>query len=340
MGRSAWLGVLGACCLSVGCLFHRAGETVPPPDPPPEVQPPPEPAPPPVERPIQSTYQVHPVQPVARLSASVEPPVERVNLEVKPAGPPVVPAVVKAPVPIQPLPDEPVVAAMRCALRKQPQQARKLLEKYDPADREALLALCQLAVQAGGGALDRLAPQEAAQLLEKLGPLAQRLRARAPLALGEVCFCRRIESFGQYVPLPVGHAFQAGSDGQPGECVQVYVEVRNFRSVRRQDHYETVLNSSLEIIDHSLELREEQRRRVVCMDLGTCTDTSRTPRQDYFLNFQFHVPARLPPGLYTLRVTVKDVTPAEAGPERPARVAQRSLDFRVNPPGTVSVGTP
>ena len=49
------------------------------------------------------------------------------------------------------------------------------------------------------------------------------------------------------------------------------------------------------------------------MNLDPCIDRSQSPRQDYFLNFQFHVPAGLPPGLYTLLVTVKDVTPAAPG---------------------------
>jgi hypothetical protein len=64
----------------------------------------------------------------------------------------------------------------------------------------------------------------------------------------------------------------------------------------------------------------------------TAVDLSQTPRQDYFLNFQFHVPAKLEPGLYVLRVTVEDVTPA-AGANRAERTAERTLDFRVGPPG-------
>ena len=75
------------------------------------------------------------------------------------------------------------------------------------------------------------------------------------------------------------------------------------------------------------------------MPIATTIDTSQTPRQDYFLNFQFHVRAGMPPGLYTLVITVKDEGPpgtAGAGADAPAspRQARASLDFRVCPPDT------
>ena len=62
---------------------------------------------------------------------------------------------------------------------------------------------------------------------------------------------------------------------------------------------------------------------------------SRTPRQDYFLNFQFHVPAKLKAGRYTLKVTVTDVTPQSSGSKKAAsdNESWKSLDFRVCPPG-------
>jgi hypothetical protein len=283
---------------------------------PPPVLPPP-PAPP------MSDYNLRPLQPVARLSAAVDPPLERVKLEVSAgAGKPEAPAREKEALPS--------VESLRSALQKRSQEAEALLETSDRPEREKMLALLRLMSGISEKELAKLPPEEVASALEQLRRLAQQLRLRAPLSLEKLYFCRSIESFGQYERLPDIPTFQAGVDGQPGEHVQVYVEVRNFGTVQRQDHYETRLSSSLEI----LEVVDKQRRKVVTMNPRACIDRSQTPRQDFFLNVQFHIPARLPPGLYTLWVTVKDMTPPAPGQDADARKARKSLDFRVCPPGT------
>ncbi len=273
----------------------------------------------------KSNYQVRPV-PSGPLEA-----VQPVKHEEAP-GP-----IVSAPVQVRPIvtataspagpkeADAPLVAALRCALEKHPREAGKLLDAGARPNRDLLLALVRLTAELDGRDLDRLPPEELAASLEQVAGIVRALRQKAPLTLGNVHFCRRITGFGRYEALPVGHSFQVGAGKQPGERVQVYAEVRNFRSVLREGQFETVLASSLEV-------RNEQGRREVMMNLGSCTDRSQTPRQDYFLNFQFHVPPRLPPGLYTLWVTVKDVT-LRGGQPGPAREARTSLDFKVVAPG-------
>jgi hypothetical protein len=192
-----------------------------------------------------------------------------------------------------------------------------------------------------------MSPADVEQMLEQLQGLAVQLRQRAPLQLGKVCFCRAIESFGQYQPLESDYSFQAGCDGRPGERVQVYAEVRNFASRLRNGQHETMLSSSLDVYDRTIShdrtsgspaASRGKCRPVVTMNLGTCTDRSQTPRQDYFLNFRFHVPTRLPPGRYTLQVTVRDVTPVDSAPTATGRIVTRSLDFNVCPPGTRPLG--
>src|SRR5262249_22769152 len=152
---------------------------------------------------------------------------------------------------------------------------------------ERLLALLRLAAALDAGQLDRLSPAETSALLRQLEELAAALRPRAELTLGRVSFCRRIESFGLYDPWPPGRECQGGTAGRPGERVQVYAEVRNLASQPRNGLYETVLSSRLEI--HA-EVRnpdgQARWQRVVDMNLGPCIDRSRTPRHDYFLNFQ------------------------------------------------------
>jgi hypothetical protein len=230
-------------------------------------------------------------------------------------------------VPTPPAPDAPLVSALKCALEKHPEEASQVLDKYDQSDRELLLALMQLAAGIDKKDLESLSSAEAAGTLERLRLLTAQLRRRAPLSLDKVCFCKTIDGFGQYEPRPAEYEFRAGSEGQPGERVQVYVEVRNFSSAARQEQYETRLSSSLAILD-------EKRQEVAKMTPETSIDVSQTPRQDYFLNFQFHVPAKLKPGLYTLQVTVQDVTPPAPRAAKTARApAMRSLDFWVRPPG-------
>jgi hypothetical protein len=335
--RHAWLrwsAGWSACFFVAGCLFHTETQPQAPfaPKAPASskttdlAEPPKAPADAMSE--IHSDYRPLPTPPVARLASASDPPAPLPGVdEIRPLPPPEKPAekvahAEKAP----PHPkDSPLVAALRCALEKHPDEALALLEKYDKTDRELLFSLLRLT--AGVGEQPTWTPAEVEQTLEQLCALTEHLRRRAPLALGKVCFCRTIDNFGQYVALPAEHEFQAGLDRRPGERVQVYAEVRNFASHRHNGRYETKMVSSLAI-------RDEKGQEVVKLNLGTYTDHSQTPRQDLFLNFQFHVPPSLPPGLYTLWVIVKDVTPG--APEQPSgeRVARRSLDFRVCPPGT------
>ena len=292
--------------------------------PPATYEPPPEP---------QSNYHL---QPVTRLQSSLDPYIEPVELQIKPKEEP---DKNKKPLPLPaevvsspPKKDAPLVAALRLALEKHPGEARALLKQYNKTDRDLLQALLSLTAEVGEGELDRLPPREVERTLEQLHELTLHLRPRAPLTLGKVCFCREIENFGQYTPLPANYEFQAGCDKRPGEFVQVYAEVRNFGSFLHNGRYETCLLSSLSIHNFGGRMGERSSE-VVKLNLDPDIDRSLTPRQDYFLKFQFHVFPKLPPGLYTLWITVKDVTPGQPGG---GRAVTRSLDFKVCPPGTGS----
>jgi hypothetical protein len=149
------------------------------------------------------------------------------------------------------------------------------------------------------------------------------------LRLERLCFCSRIEGFGNYEALPDRHAFQAGVAGWPGERVHVYVEVGNARSVVRNGAHERTLSTTLEI-------RDANQQKVVGMNPEPYQDRSRSLRQDCFLNIQFHVPPNLPAGTWTLVVTVQDLTPGSE--EEPPggsedRTVRGRLDFRVVPAG-------
>ena len=205
------------------------------------------------------------------------------------------------------------------------QEAQQLLDKYDKTDRDLLMALMKFTAKFGEKDVAKLGPTEMASTLEQLGVLTAHLRQRAGLTLDRVCFCRRIDSFGQFEALPSSHPYQPGSEGRPGDRVHVYAELRNFGSRPNDGMYETTLSSSLRIVDL-------HNKEVVVLNLGSCVDRCKSRRQDYFLNVQFHVPPKLPAGVYTLHVVVEDQTPGVTG-DRANRLATRSLSFRVGAAG-------
>jgi hypothetical protein len=196
-----------------------------------------------------------------------------------------------------------------------------LLQRYDRPTQDVLPELLLLAGRIGKDGLEHIRPDERLILLEQVNRVAERLRKEAPLTISKMCFCREVKAFGVYDELSSNYQFLAGSDGRPGERVRVYVEVRNFDNNVRGGVYETVLSSRLEI-------RDEEGKKVVEIKPATSPDRSLTPRQDYYITFEFHVPPQLPPGrLYTLWVHLRDdTTQGEGGPPR---VAHRWLDFHV-----------
>ena len=151
-----------------------------------------------------------------------------------------------------------------------------------------LLTLLPLAPRVGDGGLDHATPQEAAVLLDQVRQVEALLRPRAALALDKVCFCRQIRGFGDCEPWPPDHVFQPENDDRRGERIQVYGEVRNFTCRPRDGAYEMSLAGVVEIRDFA--------NHVACrIDFPAGVERSQTPRQDYFINFPFHLP-RLPEG--------------------------------------------
>jgi hypothetical protein len=223
--------------------------------------------------------------------------------------------------------DPPLVAALRALIEKRPAEALDLLKGYEKASQELLLSLLPLAVRLTEGGLQQPNPGELAAVLEQIRALERPLAERAALGIDKMCLCRKIESYGVYQKVPDDWAYAAGVGDQPGELVQVYVELRNFASKQQGSSYETCLASSLEIRDYHGTL-------VWRRDFQAQPDHSHSPRHDYFINYRFAVPPHVPPGSYVLWIQVKDLT-GQPGKDAPAyRTARRSLDFRVHGTGT------
>ena len=342
----AWLQRLSGLtvCLTVGCVFHHSSRDLPPTStvtpPTPEIvhstkapsvseMPSGNAAPPGNELPtarhesstrLASTIEPSTETPPLTVGADLLPaetpvkmtpspePLPTSPMATSPTPPSPVPPPPLSPTAVEKLP--PLAASLRAVMNKHPEQAARELEGIDTPRRDRLLALLRLAVDLEEQALDRLSPAEVDATLEHLHALSRQLRPRAPLKIQTACLCQTIQGFGQFERIAPGHAYSAGSAGKSGGRVQVYAEVGNFASKPvSEGRHETSLSTALEVEDASGKV-------VSTMNLGTCADQSQSPRSDYYLNFQFHVPASLEPGDYTLRIIVKDIT---AGAPREAR---------------------
>lgn len=213
---------------------------------------------------------------------------------------------------------EPLVLAMEKFLQDQPQAAIDHLKAYDEGNQEFFLRLLPVLAQMTSKGLDQLDAQQSAAMYEQLERVMAALRSHTGLAIDQMCFCERIEAYGVYQPLPKQHVFRAGQENQPGELVQIYVQLRNLCPRECEGGYESRLASTVQIHDaagkqvwfYNLKKQERPLR-------------SQTLRSDYFNNYSFYVPS-LPAGSYTLTVEVADLN--RPNDNRPAR---QSLPFPV-----------
>jgi hypothetical protein len=230
--------------------------------------------------------------------------------------------------------DEPLVVALRAYMQKRPADALEALGRYEKANQDMLLVALPFAARLTEGDIDKVSPREAAELADLVQGVEDRLRQRAALRIEKMLFCRQIDDFGEYVPRPTVNGmptFEGGAGDQPGETVRVYVELRNVSSKQRGDSYETRLAGSIELLD--FELHTAYR-----FDFTPEQHRGKSARHDFFVNCSFSVPRKIPPGRYTLRVEVRDITdqPADAaGLKRSPpdhRVARQELDLQVIEP--------
>jgi hypothetical protein len=222
-------------------------------------------------------------------------------------------------------PDDPtVVAALRYFLAKRPDEALEQLRVYDKDNQELLLGLFPLLDRLTEGSLSKAKVDEIENLVGSFDQLLEPLRARLPLAVGKMCFCSAIRSFGDYDPLPEDHGFHHGQQ------VQIYIELRNFRSQEcrlpgGEIRHVIQLASSYRVVEDKKPYRTILEGTFL-RDRTEGADRSRTLRHDYFEICSFPVPPDLPPGTYKLLIQVEDRGTA------PPRTVQHTLDFRVKNP--------
>ena len=236
---------------------------------------------------------------------------------------PVAKAETPAPNPIvitpNPIPDPPLVEAMRAFLNNQQDQAAERLKGMDPANKELTLQLMQSTVQASRMNLTR--PTEVGTLVDQLQAPIKVLSPRAPLKIEKMLFCANsVSKFGQYKPLPDGEVFNAQ------DLVWLYAEIGNVPSTpvslsgQGRASYLTELNCEIRmrpILENAADNTDPSRERVLSMVVH---EPTLSPIRDHFVSFRIAVPSV--PGLYKLTLEVVD-------PNRGRTISSRPMKFRV-----------
>lgn len=153
------------------------------------------------------------------------------------------------------------------------------------------------------------------QVLVQLRAAVRALQSKARLELRNVNLCRVVRSFGDYEPLD-------SNELAARQKVIVYAEVENFRSTMTDTgDFVTNLLPRIEFY------REGDGSNVVeKIEFDETIDYSRNHRRDYFLVFEFNLPADLSPGRYTMVLQVDDGAGEDSSS---GRVVTRTLKFRV-----------
>jgi hypothetical protein len=222
---------------------------------------------------------------------------------------------------------EPAVIALQYVLDNRPDEALKLLQKYDKSTQEFFLNWMPAVAIILRSPIEQMSAQEIEVFNQLFSRGSQTVRNYTELVISKMCFCRRIQSFGAYDPLPVDHAFLSRPAGRYGDLVQVYVELKNFVSDQvKEGDYVTKLACSLEIKNSRGErVKVHGDKEVLQFNREETTHHCRSRMNDLHENFSFPVPA-MPPGTYLLTMQIVDETlPSHR------RVAQQSLSFRVTP---------
>ncbi|HEX4613294.1 MAG TPA: hypothetical protein VH092_34220 [Urbifossiella sp.] len=224
-----------------------------------------------------------------------------------------------------PVPEPPLLAAMRAYVENRPDDAIRHLEKLEKPNQEFALAV--MPVLARGAAINLASPdpQEAAHLVEQLTGAAARLEPKAALKVEKVAFCKRANGFGRYDPWPEAQPYR------PNDLAVLYVEVRNMGSTPSPgpagEGYLSRAVVSLEVRDAKMNIVEQtdpaDYRLRVPVARFEHADHTRSPLRDYSRTYRIKIPPQ--PGVYTVTVEVRDPATGRSARSQPA-------EFRVAGP--------
>jgi hypothetical protein len=137
-------------------------------------------------------------------------------------------------------------------------------------------------------------------LSSKIQPLlemADRLRSEAELEIPTAELCTSVQSFGVYTALPT-HRLTAGAE----HPVIVYCEVANFTSVQdEQKMWTTRINQEVTLYNDS-----GMQAWPMKSNATEFKDSAHTRRHDFYIARKIDLPANLPIGNYSLKVSLTD----------------------------------
>ncbi|MEM6315205.1 MAG: hypothetical protein AAF743_14020, partial [Planctomycetota bacterium] len=184
-------------------------------------------------------------------------------------------------------------------LRNEPAPDPTAIADLPVADRELISAVIDglsnlriaLDPSTSGLQRDRVAP-----VLE----MAERLRDAGTLTLGEVVLCHSISGFGLYEPMKPAFPAKIPS-GWNGQAL-LYAEVDGFASQLVEDgQWETRLTEQCTLYSNTgLQVWAGPANEVI--------DRSHNKRRDFHISKILRLPEDLPPGAYTLKLTLTDTT--------------------------------
>jgi hypothetical protein len=139
---------------------------------------------------------------------------------------------------------------------------------------------------------------------DQLREAVARVGEQGNLDVRNIAFCREVVGFGDYDRYvaksqrgAVGDARNAAKDQE----VLLYAEIRNFVSLPSAQGFHTALSSRYEIVDR------QNRRFGPVYQVGESHDYCQNRRSDFFVRYHMNMPAQIPGGEYTLKLTVEDV---------------------------------
>ena len=141
---------------------------------------------------------------------------------------------------------EAIERAFHCLLNKQTEEAIQILKPcFDPTRLDCVMQLLIASIGLNENKPNQLSPDEKNLLEQQLQSVMIALRNHGELAIDTMCLVESYDGYGQYKPVPAGHAFQ------PHEQVFIYVGLRNLAGALRGRDYETVLHGTVSIRDAS-----------------------------------------------------------------------------------------
>ncbi len=176
---------------------------------------------------------------------------------------------------------------------QRPEQALTAIPGLEAAEQEYWQQLCWAASNSLDAEQFPLPRDRASQAIAPLNTALRRLREQADLSIKNTAFCEQISYFGNYQKF-------ARDEFTPGQEVLLYAEIENFNTEQTPDgEHRTLLRSVIDIIGANGQTRWHKT-------FAATEDRCRNPRRDYFHNYQFTIPDRLPLGAHTLKLTVVD----------------------------------